>query len=103
MRLTPREIEKLMLHQAGELAKKRLKRGVKLNYPESIAFISSEVMEAARDGKMTVAEIMEWGTKLLKQSDVMDGIPEMIHDIQIECVFPDGNKLVTINAPIKHG
>lgn len=101
MRLTPREIEKLMLHQAGELAAKRMKRGVKLNYPEAIAFICSEVMEAARDGKMTVAEIMEWGTKLLTRSDVMEGIPEMIHDVQIECVFPDGNKLVTVSNPIR--
>ena len=101
MRLTPREIEKLLLHQAGELAAKRLKRGVKLNYPECIAYISSELMEAARDGKMTVAEMMEWGTKLLTRNQVMEGVPEMIHDVQIECLFPDGKKLVTIHDPIK--
>lgn len=101
MRLTPREVEKLLLHQAGELAAKRMKRGVKLNYPESIAYISSELMELARDGKKTVAELMEEGAKLLKRSQVMEGVPEMIHDVQIECMFPDGNKLVTIHDPIR--
>ncbi len=101
MHLTPREIEKLLLHQAGELAAKRLKRGVKLNYPECIAYISSEIMEQARDGKKTVAELMEWGTKLLTRSQVMEGVPEMIHDIQIEALFPDGNKLVTVHNPIR--
>jgi urease subunit gamma len=100
MRLTPREIEKLMLHFAGELAAKRKKRGVKLNYPESIAYISSHLMEAARDGDKSVAELMTFGTTLLKRSDVMEGVPEMIADIQIEVTFPDGVKLVTCHNPI---
>lgn len=100
MRLTPREIEKLMLHLAGELAAKRLKRGVKLNYPESIAYISMELMECARDGK-SVAELMEYGTTLLKRKQVMEGVPEMIHDVQIEVTFPDGTKLVTVHNPIR--
>lgn len=101
MHLTPREVEKLLLHQAGELAAKRLKRGVKLNYPECIAYISSEIMEEARDGKRTVEELMSWGTKLLKRNQVMEGVPEMIHDVQIECLFPDGTKLVTVHNPIR--
>lgn len=101
MHLTPTEIEKLMLHQAGELAAKRLKRGVKLNYPECIAYICSELMEQARDGKKTVAELMEWGTKLLKRNQVMDGVPEMIHNVQVEAMFPDGNKLITLHNPIR--
>lgn len=100
MRLTPRETEKLMLHLAGELAAKRLKRGVKLNYPESIAYISAEIMEKARDGK-TVATLMSYGTKLLSRKQVMEGVPEMIHDVQIEVTFPDGTKLVTIHNPIR--
>lgn len=100
MRLTPREIEKLMLHLAGELAAKRLKRGLKLNYPESIAYISAELMEKARDGK-SVAELMQYGTTLLKKSQVMEGVAEMIHDIQIEVTFPDGTKLITVEKPIR--
>ncbi|WP_447642556.1 MULTISPECIES: urease subunit gamma [Chitinophagaceae] len=100
MHLTPRETEKLMLHVAGELAAKRKARGVKLNYPESIAYISSELLEAARDGK-SVAELMQYGASLLTRDDVMDGIPEMIHDIQIEATFPDGTKLVTVHDPIR--
>ena len=101
MRLTQREIEKLMVHQAGELAAKRLKRGVKLNYVECVAYICSETMEQARDGEKTVAELMEWGTKLLKRDQVMEGVPEMIKDVQIETLFPDGTKLVTIHDPIR--
>lgn len=101
MRLTPREIEKLLLHQAGELAAKRLKRGIKLNYPECIAYISSEIMEQARDGKKSVIELMDWGTKLLTRDQVMEGVPEMIYDVQIEALFPDGNKLVTVHHPIR--
>lgn len=101
MRLTQREIEKLLLHQAGELAKKRLKRGVKLNYPECVAYISSELMEQARDGGKTVAELMEWGTKLLSRNQVMEGVPEMIKNIQIEALFADGNKLVSVHDPIR--
>ncbi|QNL50870.1 urease subunit gamma [Olivibacter sp. SDN3] len=100
MRLTPRESEKLLLHLAGELAAKRLKRGVKLNYPESIAYISAQLMEEARDGK-TVAELMQYGTTLLKRDQVMEGVPEMIHDVQLEVTFPDGTKLVTVHEPIR--
>ncbi len=100
MHFTPRESEKLMLHVAGELAGKRLKRGVKLNYVESVAYISAELLEGARDGK-TVAELMNYGTKLLTREDVMEGVPEMIHEVQIEATFPDGTKLVTVHNPIK--
>lgn len=100
MHLNPKEIEKLLLHTAGEVAHKRKKRGLKLNYPEAIALISSELIEAARDGK-TVAELMSYGTTILTREDVMEGIPEMIHDIQIEATFPDGTKLVTVHNPIK--
>ena len=100
MHLTPREIEKLMLHTAGELAQKRKARGLKLNYPESIALISSELLERARDGK-TVAELMQYGATLLRREDVMEGVPEMIHDIQIEATFPDGTKLVTVHNPVR--
>ena len=100
MHFTPRESEKLMLHVAGELAGKRLKRGVKLNYVESVAYISAELLEGARDGK-TVAELMNYGTKLLTRKDVMEGVPEMIHEVQIEATFPDGTKLVTVHNPIK--
>jgi len=89
-----------LLHVAGELAKKRMARGVKLNYPESIAYISSELMEGARDGR-TVAELMQYGATLLTREDVMQGVPEMIHDIQIEATFPDGTKLVTVHNPIR--
>ncbi|KAF2081025.1 urease subunit gamma [Flavobacterium sp. GN10] len=100
MHLTPREIEKLMLHTAGELAQKRKARGLKLNYPETIALISSELMERARDGK-TVAELMQYGATLLRKEDVMEGVAEMIHDIQIEATFPDGTKLVTVHNPVR--
>jgi urease subunit gamma len=100
MHLTPREIEKLMLHFAGELAQKRKARGLKLNYPEAIALISAELMEAARDGK-TVAQLMQFGATLLTREDVMEGIPEMIHEVQIEATFPDGTKLVTVHNPIR--
>lgn len=100
MHLTPREIEKLMLHLAGELAKKRKARGLKLNYPESIALISNELLEGARDGK-SVAELMQFGATLLTREDVMEGIPEMIEDVQIEATFPDGTKLITVLNPIR--
>jgi urease subunit gamma len=98
--LTPREQEKLLIVVAAELARKRQARGLKLNYPETIAILTAEIMEAARDGK-SVAEIMTFGTTLLKRQDVMDGIPEMIHEVQIEATFPDGTKLVTVHDPIK--
>ncbi|WP_343706319.1 urease subunit gamma [Flavobacterium sp.] len=100
MHLTPREVEKLMLHAAGELAQKRKARGLKLNYPETIALISSELMERARDGK-SVAELMQYGATLLRKEDVMEGVAEMIHDIQIEATFPDGTKLVTVHNPVR--
>lgn len=100
MHLTLRESEKLMLYLAGEVAAKRKARGLKLNYPESIAYISSALIEGARDGK-SVAYLMEWGSTLLSREDVMEGIPEMIADIQIEATFPDGVKLVTVHSPIR--
>lgn len=89
-----------MLHMAGELAARRKARGLKLNYPESIAFISSQLMELARDGR-SVAELMQIGATLLTREEVMEGIPEMIHDVQIEATFPDGTKLVTVHDPIR--
>ena len=100
MRLNPKKQEKLMLHMAGELAKQRKDRGLKLNYVESIAFISSELLEHARDGK-TVAELMSLGTKLLSKDDVMEGVADMVHEVQIEATFPDGTKLVTVHNPIQ--
>ena len=100
MHLTPRESEKLLLFLAGELAQKRKDRGLKLNYPEAIALISSQLQEAARDGK-SVAELMSFGATILSREDVMEGIPEMIHEIQIEATFPDGTKLVTVHNPIR--
>ncbi|NLK78843.1 MAG: urease subunit gamma [Clostridiales bacterium] len=99
MHLTPRETDKLMLHLAGTLAKERKERGLKLNYPEAIAYISSELLELARDGH-SVTELMSMGTQMLSAEDVMDGVPEMIHEIQLEATFPDGTKLVTVHNPI---
>lgn len=100
MHLTPREQEKLLIFVAAELARKRQKRGLLLNYPEAIAIITAEIMEAARDGK-TVAEIMTFGTTILSRTDVMEGIPEMLHEVQVEATFPDGTKLVTVHDPIR--
>lgn len=99
MHLTPREQERLMIHCAGELAKQRKNRGLKLNYPETIAYITSELLEKARDG-MTVTELMSMGRKLLSADDVMEGVAEMITEIQFEATFPDGTKLVTVHEPI---
>ncbi len=99
MELSPREKDKLLLFVAAELAEKRKNRGVKLNYPEAIAMISAFVMEGARDGR-TVAELMNSGREVLSREEVMDGISEMIHDVQVEATFPDGTKLVTIHNPI---
>ena len=99
MELTPREKDKLLLFTAAMLAEQRKARGVKLNYPEAVALISGAIMEGARDGK-SVAELMAYGTTLLTRDDVMDGIPEMIHDVQVEATFPDGTKLVTVHNPI---
>jgi urease subunit gamma len=100
MHLSPRESEKLLLFLAGELAEKRKARGLKLNYPEAIALISSRLQEAARDGQ-SVAHLMQYGATILSRNDVMAGVPEMIHDIQIEATFPDGTKLVTVHDPIR--
>lgn len=100
MHLSPRESEKLLLFLAGELAEKRKARGLKLNYPEAIALISSQLQEAARDGQ-TVAALMQFGTTILTRQDVMEGIAEMITEIQIEATFPDGTKLVTVHDPIR--
>lgn len=100
MRLNPKEQEKLMLHMVGNLAKERRGRGLKLNYIESVAYISSELLELARDGK-SVVELMNLGTKVLTREDVMDGVAEMIHEVQVEATFPDGTKLVTVHNPIQ--
>ena len=99
MELTPREKDKLLIFTAGLLAERRKARGLKLNYPEAVAFISAAIMEGARDGR-TVADLMHYGTTLLTRDEVMDGIPEMIPDIQVEATFPDGTKLVTVHNPI---
>ncbi len=100
MQLTPREKDKLLIFTAGLLAERRKARGLKLNHPEAIAYISAAVMEGARDGQ-TVAELMEYGRTLLNSEDVMEGIAEMLHDVQVEATFPDGTKLVTIHNPIE--
>jgi urease subunit gamma len=100
MHLIQREQEKLMIFLAAELARKRQARGLKLNYPEAVAILSFEIMEAARDGK-SVAEIMTYGTTILTKEDVMDGVAEMIHEVQVEATFPDGTKLVTVHDPIQ--
>jgi urease subunit gamma len=100
MHLTPREQEKLLLVVAADLARRRQSRGLKLNHPEAVAIISYEIMEGARDGK-SVASLMSYGATILKRDDVMEGIPEMIHEVQIEATFPDGTKLVTVHHPIR--
>jgi urease subunit gamma len=99
MRLTPREQEKLLVFVAAELARRRQARGLKLNYPEAVAIISAELLEGARDGR-SVAELMSSGKQILSRDDVMEGVPEMIADVQIEATFPDGTKLVTVHEPI---
>ena len=99
MELTPREKDKLLLFTAALLAERRKARGVKLNYPEAVALISAAIIEGARDGR-TVAELMSFGTTILGRDEVMEGVPEMIHDIQVEATFPDGTKLVTVHHPI---
>ena len=100
MKLTPREKDKLMVSMAAIVARKRLERGVKLNYPEAIALITDFVIEGARDGKM-VSELMETGAHVVKKEDCMDGIPDMIPEVQVEATFPDGTKLVTVHKPIR--
>ena len=99
MELTPREKDKLLIFTAGLLAERRKARGLKLNYPEAVALISAAIMEGARDGK-SVAELMSYGATILTRDDVMEGIPEMIPDVQVEATFPDGTKLVTVHQPI---
>ena len=99
MELTPREKDKLLIFTAALLAERRKGRGLKLNYPEAVAYNSAAIMEGARDGK-TVADLMHYGTTLLTRNDVMDGVAEMIPDIQVEATFPDGTKLVTVHHPI---
>ena len=100
MHLTSREQEKLLIVVAADVARRRAARGLKLNYPEAVAILSAEVMEAARDGK-SVADIMSFGANILTREQVMEGVPEMIHEVQVEATFPDGTKLVTIHDPIK--
>lgn len=100
MRLSPKERDKLLIYVAASLAKERMARGLKLNYPEAVAIITSNVLEGIRDGK-TVAELMQYGAAILKREDVMDGVAEMIKEIQVEGTFPDGTKLVTIHNPVR--
>jgi urease subunit gamma len=100
MHLTPREQEKLLIVTAADLARRRQKRGLKLNYPESVAIITYEIIEGARDGR-SVADLMSYGTTVLKRDDVMEGVAEMIHDVQVEATFADGTKLVTVHHPIR--
>ena len=100
MHLTPREREKLLVVTDADLARRRQARGLKLNYPEAVAIITYEIMEGARDGK-SVAELMSFGTTILKVSDVMEGVAAMIHEVQVEATFPDGTKLVTVHNPIR--
>lgn len=100
MHLTPREQEKLLVVVAADLARRRQARGLKLNYPESVAILTYEIMEGAREGK-TVAELMSYGATLLRKVDVMEGVAEMIHEVQVEATFPDGTKLVTVHHPIR--
>jgi len=100
MHLTPREKDKLLVATAAMVARRRLERGVKLNHPEAVALISDFIVEGARDGR-TVAELMQAGAEVLRRDQVMDGVPEMIHEIQMEATFPDGTKLVTVHEPIR--
>ena len=100
MHLTPREREKLLIVTAADLSRRRQARGLKLNYPEAVSIITYEIMEGARDGR-SVADLMSYGTTLLKRADLMEGVPEMIHDVQVEATFPDGTTLVTVHNPIR--
>ena len=99
MRLTEREVDKLLIFTAADVARRRRARGLKLNHPEAVALITAEVLEGIRDGR-TVSELMAFGAKILTRDDVMEGVPEMIHEIQVEATFPDGTKLVTVHHPI---
>jgi urease subunit gamma len=100
MNLTPREKDKLLIAMAAEVARKRLARGVKLNHPEAIALITDRVVEGARDGR-SVADMMQAGAQVITRADCMEGVPEMIHEVQVEATFPDGTKLVTVHNPIR--
>src|SRR5512134_2980564 len=100
MHLTPREQEKLLIFTAGELARRRRARGLRLNHPEAVALISAELLEGIRDGR-SVSELMEFGATVLARDDVMDGVPEMVDEVQVEGTFPDGTKLVTVHHPIR--
>jgi urease gamma subunit len=100
MHLTPREIEKLMVYTAADVARRRRQRGLKLNYPEAVALISAELLEGVRDGR-SVADLMQYGATILGRDDVMEGVPEMIDEIQVEGTFPDGTKLITVHDPIR--
>jgi urease subunit gamma len=100
MHLTPREIEKLMIATAAELARKRRARGLRLNYPEAVALITADILEGIRDGR-SVSDLMEFGATILKRDDVMEGVPEMVDEVQVEGTFPDGTKLVTVHHPIR--
>jgi urease subunit gamma len=100
MHLTPREQEKLLIVTVADLARRRQNRGLKLNYPEAVGIITYEIMEGARDGR-SVAELMSYGTTLIKRDDVMEGVAEMVHEVQVEATFPDGTKLVTVHHPIR--
>ena len=100
MHLTPREVDKLLIFVAAEVARRRRTRGLKLNYPEAMALISAELLEGARDGK-SVAELMRYGGQILRRDEVMEGVPEMLAEVQIEATFPDGTKLVTVHEPLR--
>jgi urease subunit gamma len=100
MHLSPREIDKLLIAGAAELSRKRRARGLRLNYPEAVALISAEILEGIRDGR-SVSELMEFGATILKREDVMEGVPEMVEEVQVEGTFPDGTKLVTVHRPIR--
>lgn len=100
MHLTPREVDKLLIFVAAEVARRRRERGLKLNYPEAMALISAELLEGARDGK-SVAELMRYGGHILRRDEVMEGVPEMLAEVQIEATFPDGTKLVTVHDPLR--
>jgi urease gamma subunit len=100
MHLTPREIEKLLIFTAADVARRRQQRGLKLNYPEAIALITAEILEGVRDGR-SVADLMQYGATILTRDNVMDGVPEMIREIQVEGTFPDGTKLITVHDPIR--
>lgn len=100
MQLTPQEKDKLLIFTAALLAERRKEKGLKLNYPEAVSYISAAILEGAREGK-TVAELMSYGTTLLRREEVMEGIPEMLHEVQVEATFPDGTKLVTVHNPIR--